>query len=130
MSRQKFSICHAGLRNVTGIGRVLSSCSRIRNCPKRFGRRLCSYTVGQDVPLHLAIEDVSATRSLYSPPVIGGACPPDFTVHVEKEDGSRPELFQLQAITVKEATCVAGYSRKPLVQGKIVPIEDTLYHLG
>src|SRR3984957_16412752 len=42
MSHEKFSIYHAGLRNVTGIGRVLSSCSRIRNCPKRFGRTDCA----------------------------------------------------------------------------------------
>ena len=38
MSQKKTSKYHAGLRNVTGIGRVLGSCSRIRNCPKRFGR--------------------------------------------------------------------------------------------
>src|ERR1700735_5079869 len=42
ISHETFSIYHAGLRNVTGIGRVLSSCSRIRNCPKRFWRADCA----------------------------------------------------------------------------------------
>lgn len=88
-----------------------------------------TYTVGQDVPLHLAIEVVSATRPLYSMPSTGGVCPPDYTVHVEKEDGSRPEFFQQPNMMIDEVVCVAGYRRKPLEQGKIVALEDTLSHL-
>lgn len=89
-----------------------------------------AYTVGEDIPLHLAIENVSASRPLYSMPLNGGACPSDYTVHVEKEDGSPPEFFQLPFFSESEAVCVAGYRRNPLVVGKTVPNEDTLSRLG
>ena len=89
-----------------------------------------TYTVGEDIPLHLAIENASASRPLYSMPLDGGACPSDYTVHVEKEDGSPPEFFQLPFFPMSAAVCVAGYRRNPLVVGKIVPIEDTLSQLG
>jgi hypothetical protein len=89
-----------------------------------------TYTVGEDIPLHLAIENVSASRPLYSMPLNGGACPSDFTLHVEKEGSSPPEFFQLPFFALTETMCVTGYRRNPLAVGKIVPIEDTLSQLG
>lgn len=89
-----------------------------------------SYPLGEDIPLHLAFENVSAGGTIYSIPFDGGDCFTAYSVKVEKEDGSKPEFFPRPLIAVS-APCVAGNAlRVPLEQGKIMPSEDTLFHVG
>jgi hypothetical protein len=90
-----------------------------------------SYALGEDIPLHLALENVSSGGTLYSTPFDQGPCFSDYTVNVVRADGSKPEFFQQREFVVfaESAPRVIGALRKPLEQGKMMPSEDTLFRL-
>jgi hypothetical protein len=97
-----------------------------------------TYPLGEDIPLHLAFEDVSAAGPAYGRPFTKWRCAfdhlfspeIDYTVTIENKDGSKPQYFELPDMeSLSDRPC--GVLRlTPLEQGKIVPVEDTLMHLG
>jgi hypothetical protein len=94
-----------------------------------------SYPLGEDISLHLGFEDVSAAGPVYGRRFERWRCAfepeIDYTVTVENEDGSKPQYFELPPLTT-DAVISPCATPPPtsLTQGKIVPIEDTLMHLG
>ncbi|HEY1805102.1 MAG TPA: hypothetical protein VGG45_11565 [Terracidiphilus sp.] len=93
-----------------------------------------SYPLGENIPLHLALGNVSAGQSVYSLGNEGEICPSDYTLTVEREDGSKPEYFKLpilpMLVQTSDAVCAASLRRGLLEEGKIIPAEDTLMHRG
>ncbi len=96
-----------------------------------------SYPLGEDIPLHLAFEDISAIGPVYGRPFAQWRCAfdhllspeIDYKVTVKNEDGSKPEYFELPLLNESSGPCGA-LPPTPLKQGKIVPVEDTLMRLG
>jgi hypothetical protein len=94
-----------------------------------------NYTVGEDVPLHLAFENVSADRDVYARAFeewgdcFDRAAPGaiDFHLSVENADGSLPVFFDP---LLGGGSCRTGSMPSPVAKGNLLLVESSLAHLS
>ena len=82
-----------------------------------------SYRLGEDVPLHLAIEDFNADVPLYTWDPVWDPC---MVVGIEVQDAAGHPLPTNERFPNSSICMGHGFGPKPFPKGKVVPMERTL----
>ncbi len=100
-----------------------------------------SYALEDDIPFHLAFENLSAKEVVYGRAYgLSGGCSDginvvnpesfDFRLKVEKQDGSVPQFFERPEYEGGGFSCVGGSLPNPVPQGKPLTVEASLFQFG
>lgn len=81
------------------------------------------YRLGEDVPLHLAIENFDAAVQLYSWDPLWDPC---MVVGLEVQDVGGHALSEGKRVPPWSACMGHGFGPRPVAQGKVIPLERTL----
>jgi hypothetical protein len=82
-----------------------------------------TYRLGEDVPLHLAIEDFNADVPLYTWDPVWDPC---MVVGIEVQDAAGHPLSANERFPNSSICTGHGFGPKPFPKGKVVPLERTL----
>jgi hypothetical protein len=82
-----------------------------------------TYRLGEDVPLHLAIEDFNAGVPLYTWDPVWDPC---MVVGIEVQDAVGHSLSENERFPDSSICTGHGFGPKPFPKGKVVPLERTL----
>jgi hypothetical protein len=82
-----------------------------------------TYRIGEDVPLHLAIEDFDADVPLYTWDPLWDPC---MVVGIEVQDAAGHPLSADERFPDSSICTGHGFGPRPFQKGKVVPLERTL----
>jgi hypothetical protein len=82
-----------------------------------------TYRVGEDIPVHIAVEDFDASGQLYAWDPVWDPC---LAVGIELKDAAGHPVPPDERLPNRSICTGHGFGPRPVAKGKVVPIEQSL----